>query len=60
MTCCFAIIPDGTGQPAALFEDLEDAVDWALRRYGDDAFRIRYLRVTAAEPDARPEEDRLV
>jgi hypothetical protein len=45
MTGCFAIIPDGTGQPAALFEDLEDAVDWAVRRYGGDTFRIRYVEV---------------
>jgi hypothetical protein len=53
MTACYAIIPDGTSQPAALFEDLEDAVDWALRRYGDDAFRIRYVEVTpVAAPDS--------
>jgi hypothetical protein len=60
MTCCFAIIPDGTAQPAALFEDLEDAVDWGLRRYGDDAFRIRYLKVTPVEGAEHPENDRLV
>jgi hypothetical protein len=55
MTGCFAIIPDLTGQPAALFEDLEDAVDWALRRYGGDTFRIRYVEVTplASERSAK-------
>ena len=60
MTCCFAIIPDGTAQPAALFEDLEDAVDWALQRYGGDAFRIRYLRVTPVETADRRDQDRPV
>jgi hypothetical protein len=49
MTCCYAIIPDGTGQPAALFEELEDAMDWAIEKYGDDRFRIRYLRVAAIQ-----------
>jgi hypothetical protein len=51
MTCCFAIIPDGTNQPAALFEALEDAMDWGLRRYGDDAFQIRYVEVTPVDLD---------
>ena len=49
MTCCYAIIPDGTDEPAALFEELEDAMDWGLRRYGDDAFQIRYVEVSAPE-----------
>lgn len=53
MTCCFAIIPDGTSQPAALFEHLEDAMDWGLHRYGDDAFRIRYLQITPIEQSER-------
>jgi hypothetical protein len=54
VTCCFAIIPDGMGEPAAVFEDLEDAVDWGLRRYGCDAFGIRYLEVTPIEAARRP------
>src|SRR6185436_4126520 len=37
MTCCYAIVPDGSDEPAALFEELEDAMDWGLRRYGGDA-----------------------
>jgi hypothetical protein len=49
MTCCFAIIPDGNTEPAALFEELEDAMDWGLRRYGDNAFQIRYVEVSAVE-----------
>jgi hypothetical protein len=48
MTCCYAIIPDGNTEPAALFEELEDAMDWGLRRYGDDAFQIRYVEVQSA------------
>jgi hypothetical protein len=51
VTCCYAIIPDGTAEPAALFEDLEDAVDWGLHRYGNDTFRIRYVEVTPIEMD---------
>lgn len=58
MTCCFAIIPDGNSQPAALFNDLEDAMDWGLKRYGGDAFKIRYLSVMKVESDAkRPSND---
>ncbi len=41
----YAIIPDGQDLPAALFTELEDAVDWGLANYGGDAFRIRYLEV---------------
>jgi hypothetical protein len=52
MTCCYAIVPDGVDEPAALFEELEDAMDWGLQRYGNDAFRIRYVEVT--QVDARP------
>jgi len=49
MNCCYAIVPDGTDEPAALFEALEDAMDWGLRRYGGDAFQIRYVEVTSLE-----------
>jgi len=48
MMGCFAVIPDGAVDPAAVFEDLEDAMDWGLKRYGDDAFGIRYLEVARA------------
>jgi hypothetical protein len=54
VTCCFAIVPDGTDEPAAVFEDLEDAVDWGLRRYGDDSFGIRHLEVTPIATTRRP------
>ena len=33
----------------ALFEELEDAMDWGLQRFGDDAFQIRYVEVTSVD-----------
>lgn len=47
----FAIIPDrhpedtatAGDRPAAVFVDLEDAIEWGLRTYGPDRFRIRWL-----------------
>lgn len=53
VTCCYTVIPDSTGEPVAVFEDLEDAVDWGLRRYGCDAFGIRYFEVTPIEATRR-------
>ena len=49
MISCYAIIPDGQSSPAALFMELEDAMDWGLHTYGGDAFRIRYLEVAQIE-----------
>lgn len=49
MSCSFAIIPDGSNQPAAVFAELEDAMDWALSRYGGDAFRIRHVELEPKE-----------
>lgn len=48
---CFAIVPDGQHQPTALFDDLEDAMEWGLKKYGGDRFSIRrftYLEATEA------------
>jgi hypothetical protein len=53
MMPCFAIVPDGQEAPVALFAELEDAMEWGLRIYGGDAFRIRYLLVTRVEDDDR-------
>jgi hypothetical protein len=39
----FAIIPDGSSRPTAVFAELEDAIDWGLRTYGADRFSIRWL-----------------
>src|SRR5688572_14829853 len=33
MNCCYAIVPDGSLEPVALFEALEDAMDWGLKRF---------------------------
>jgi len=49
MTSCYAIVPDGTREPVALFEELEDAMDWGLQRFGNDAFQIRYVEVTSID-----------
>lgn len=53
MMSCFAVIPDGQDAPAALFVELEDAVDWGLRTFGCDAFRIRHLEVAQIQKDER-------
>ncbi|MGD0836592.1 MAG: hypothetical protein ABSB49_08125 [Polyangia bacterium] len=53
MLCCYAIIPDGESLPAALFIEIEDAMDWGLRTYGRQSFRIRYLEVAQIEKGDR-------
>jgi hypothetical protein len=45
----FAIIPDGTNEPVAVFFELEDAVDWGLATLGSDRFRIRGVALRTAE-----------
>jgi len=53
--CCFAIIPDRTHQPLAMFADLQDAMDWGLKRLGGDSFRIKYISIARIESeDAAP------
>jgi hypothetical protein len=53
--CCFAIIPDRSHQPLALFADLQDAMDWGLSRLGGNAFRIKYISIARIESeDASP------
>jgi hypothetical protein len=46
VTCCFAIIPDGVDVPVAVFENLEDAMEWGVRKYGGGRFTIRHMPVT--------------
>lgn len=46
MTCCFGIVPDGATAPAALFESLEDAMEWGVMKYGEDKFSIRHVSAT--------------
>lgn len=49
MLFCYAIIPDGESLPAAMFIEIEDAMDWGLHAYGRRSFRIRYLEVAQIE-----------
>jgi hypothetical protein len=46
MSCCFAVVPDElepgeASHPLAAFENIEDAMNWGLRKYAGRAFRIR-------------------
>jgi hypothetical protein len=47
--CCFAIIPDRSHQPLAMFADLQDAMDWGLKRLGGESFRIKYISVARVD-----------
>lgn len=50
MTCCFAVIPDGKDNPVAVFESLEDAMDFGVRKFGGGRFAIRHMPITEAAP----------
>jgi hypothetical protein len=57
MSCCFAILPDEpsgdeTPSPAAVFADLEDALEWGSRHF-KGAFRVRYLELVAVSDGKR-------
>lgn len=52
MNCCFAIIPEGGLAPVAVFEDLEDAMDWGVRKFGGGRFSIRHVSMTEAPRNA--------
>jgi hypothetical protein len=45
MELCFAVVADGDEQPTAVFQSLEDALDWAVLRLGSNRFRVRQLRL---------------
>ncbi len=56
--CCFAIIPDRSHQPLAMFADLQDAMDWGLKRLGGNSFRIKYISIARVErEDDAPDVD---
>jgi hypothetical protein len=56
--CCFAIIPDRSHQPLAMFADLQDAMDWGLKRLGGNSFRIKYISIARVErEDDAPDAD---
>jgi hypothetical protein len=47
--CCFAIFPDEVepgrrARPVAIFDTLEDALEWGQQRFKGGAFRLRYER----------------
>jgi len=48
MDDAYGVYPDGLLEPVAVFQDLEDAIAWGLRRFGGDRFAIRYCPVTLA------------
>ncbi len=60
----FAVFPDpaldladppaSASRPSALFSDLEDAITWAVGRYGGGRFTIRHLQVMEAQRDDGP------
>ena len=49
--CCFAVVPDRSHQPLALFADLQDAMEFGLDRLGEDAFSIKYMSIAHIESD---------
>jgi hypothetical protein len=52
MELCYAVVADGEDEPAAVFQSLEDALDWALFRLGSDRFRVRHLRLVPLDKGA--------
>ena len=47
----YAVIPEGSTQPVAYFAHLDVAINWGLRQYGSDGFRIRFACIS--EPAER-------
>lgn len=47
----FAVVPDGSDKPAALFRELDEAIEWGLARCGAEQFSIRGF-VSGAPTDA--------
>ena len=52
MKSYFAVVRDGQEQPAAVFQQLQDAIDWGVTAIGADKFSIR--GVAGAEADWEP------
>jgi hypothetical protein len=51
----YAIIPDGSSEPVAVFFDLADALAWGLARIGSNRFRIRGVALRPADrPSLHP------
>jgi hypothetical protein len=47
----FAIFPDDSPGPSAIFTTLEDAIDFGVHRYGADRFSIRHCPAVVTEPE---------
>lgn len=47
----FAIFPDDSAAPSAIFADLEDAINFGVQRYGADRFSIRHCPAVVTEPE---------
>jgi hypothetical protein len=43
MTTGFAVVRDGDEHPVAVFQDLENAIDWVMERLGQELFTIRHF-----------------
>ena len=52
MRDAYAVFPDGNTAPTAVFFDVEEAIDWALTRYGSDCFCIKGLAVQPMAPES--------
>ncbi len=52
----FAVLTDDAShaQPAAVFEELEEAITWALGRFGSGRFRIRSIELAPVQRDEAP------
>lgn len=53
MSQCFAIVPDDKNEPVALFDDLEDAMEWGLMKFGGDRFKIRHVSYVEAAANSK-------
>ena len=54
---CFAVFPDeqadsAVSSPVAVFEYLEDAMNWGLERFKGGAFRLKYQRCVMVEEES--------
>jgi len=49
MKTYFAVVRDGQEQPAAVFQQLQDAIDWGVSAIGADKFSIRGVAGAATE-----------
>ena len=52
----FAIFPDDSEGPAAIFIELEDAIAWGVHRYGADRFSIRHCPAVVTESETSTAE----